>query len=404
MKRYYPLDGVRVIALEQYIAAPYCTMWLADSGAEVVKIERPKTGDPRRNYPPVIEDAQGNKTFGGFVSYNRNKKSLALDVQSQKGKDIYKELVKRADVVVENLKPGTAEKLGLGYEALEKVNPRIIYAAISGFGRLRDFEGIYSERPVFDAVVQGMAGIMDLIGDRDGPPLLGLPGLADLFTGVVTAYEIMLAVFMRERTGEGQFIDASMYDNLVALNERAIMLYSLTGEIASRGKERLQAPMGAFKVKDGYVALITPNEVMWSKFCEALKRMDLIDDPRTATGPARAKNEDFVRPIINEWMAARTKEEVIALLDKHGVPVGVVQNSEDLVKCPHLRARRMLLEVEDPVAGKMLLARSPVRMSKTEEVPGRAAPRLGQHTEELLAELGYDDQSIHALRKEGVIE
>src|SRR4030042_643160 len=161
MNQYFPLEGVRIIALEQYIAGPYCTMWLADNGAEVIKIERPGVGDPRRNYMPVIEDKSGKKAYGGFMEYNRNKKSLALDIQSEKGKEIYKELVRNADVVVENFAPRTADKLGIGYNVLEKINPKIIYAAISGFGRMEEFKGIYSERPAFDMVIQGMGGILD---------------------------------------------------------------------------------------------------------------------------------------------------------------------------------------------------------------------------------------------------
>jgi formyl-CoA transferase len=405
MSLYYPLEGVRIIALEQYITGPYCTMWLADNGAEVIKIERPGVGEPRRNYMPVVEDGSGKKAYGGFMQYNRNKKSFTLDIQSEKGKEIYKELVKRADVLVENFAPKTIEKLGLGYEVLEKINPRIIYAAISGFGRMKEFKGIYSERPAFDAAVQGMGGILDLIGEEDGPPLLGVWGLADLFSGVVTAYEIMLALLMREKTGEGQFIDACMYDNLVALNERALMIYSFTGEVLSRGKEKFQFPAGCYKVKDGsYVAFVTPNDVVWGNFCKAIGREDLIKDPRTSSGPQRAENKEFVNQIINEWMNSKSKEEVLDRLMKNGVPVGPVQTSKDLANCPHLKARKMLLEVDDPVAGKRIFARSPARMSKTKEVPAGTAPLLGEHTESILKDqLRYDEQMIQKLREEKII-
>lgn len=405
MNQYFPLEGVRIIALEQYIAGPYCTMWLADNGAEVIKIERPGVGDPRRNYMPVIEDKSGKKAYGGFMEYNRNKKSLALDIQSEKGKEIYKELVRNADVVVENFAPRTADKLGIGYNVLEKINPKIIYAAISGFGRMEEFKGIYSERPAFDMVIQGMGGILDHIGEEDGPPLKGFFGLADLFTGVVTAYEIMLALFMREKTGEGQFIDGCMYDNLVALNERAVMIYSFTGEVICRGKEKFQSPAGCYKVKDGtYVSFVTPNDVVWGNFCKAIGREDLIKDPRTVTGIERSKSKNFVNEIINDWMNIRTKEEVIDRLMKNGVPIGPVQTSKDLVHCPHLRARKMMLEVDDVVAGKRVFARSPVRMSKAKEAPAIPPPRLGEHSEGILKELlKYSDEQIQELRKEKVI-
>lgn len=405
MKIYYPLEGVKIVALEQYIAAPLCTTWLADCGAEVIKVERPGVGEPRRNYLPVAEDANGNKSYGGFNTYNRNKKSITINIQTEKGKEIYKELVKTADVVVENFAPKTINKLGLGYDVIKEINPRIIYAAISGFGRLEGYTGPYSDWPAFDPVIQAMGGITDQIGEEDKPPLLGFLGLADLFTGVVTAYEIMLALFMRERTGEGQFIDACMYDNLVALNERAVMIHSFTGEILSRGKEKFQAPAGAFKVKDGsYVSFITPNDIVWGKLCEVMERRDLIENPKTATGVARAKNKDFVEPIVREWIGSRDREEVLEKLLKKGIPVGPVQNARDLINCPQLKARKMLLEIDDPAAGKRIYARSPVRMSKTKDAQAVGAPGLGQHTGSILKEmLGYSEEDIKKLYEEKII-
>jgi len=406
MKIGYPLEGIRVLALEQYIAGPDCTMWLADSGAEVIKIERPDTGDPRRNYLPVVEDGKGSKAYGGFKIFNRNKKSFTLNLQSDKGKEIYKELIRHVDVVVENMAPKTVDKLGLGYDVLRGLNPRLIYAAISGFGRLEEFKGIYSERPAFDPVIQAMAGIMDQIGHEGGAPMYGFPGVADALTSIVTGYAIMLALFMRERTGEGQFIDSSMYDSLVALNAMGIMVYSFSGEVLTRGSTlRYQAPAGTYKVKDGgYVALIVANEFMWERFCKAIGREDLRDDPRFQEGSLRVKNRDILEPIVEEWMAARTKDEVIAALLKHGLPVGPVQTTEDLVNCPHLKKRKMLLEIDDPIAGKRVFAKSPFRMTQVKEVPARTAPDLGQHTESILKELlHYDEGRIRELRQEKVI-
>ncbi len=215
----YPLDGVRIIALEQYIAAPYCTMWLADCGAEVIKIERPDGGDPRRNYQPSLKSGSGESVYGGFVTYNRNKKSIALDLQTPEGRQVYLDLIKSADVVVENLKPGSVEKLGLGYADLIKINPKLIYAAISGYGRTKDLDGVYSGLPAFDPVIQAMSGITNLFGEEAAVLLEVSPlALGDLFTGVMAGYQILLALFMRERTGAGQYIDAAMYDSLVALN------------------------------------------------------------------------------------------------------------------------------------------------------------------------------------------
>ena len=402
----YPLEGIRVLALEQYIAGPDCTMWLADNGAEVIKIERPGIGEPRRNYLPVVEDENGNKAYGGFKIYNRNKKSITLNLRSKKGQDIYKELIKHADVVVENLGPKTIEKLGLGYDVLEKINPRLIYAAISGFGRLEDFRGIYSDRPAFDPVIQAMGGILDHIGEENGPPLWGLPGLADLFTSVITGYSIMLALFMREKTGQGQFIDSSMYDCMAALNSMGIMIYSFAGLIVRRGTAgKFQHPMGTFKVKDGdYVALLVANEFIWERFCKAIDRTDLIDNPLTANGFDRVNNKDFLDPIVKDWMEARTSDEVVNALLKEGVPVGPVRNTHDLVNCTHLKARKMLLEINDPIAGKRIFAKSPFRMTKVKDVPAKTAPDLGEHTDAVLKDwLHYDDTALAQLRSDAVI-
>jgi len=406
MKIGYPLEGIRVLALEQYIAGPDCTMWLADSGAEVIKIERPGSGDPRRNYLPAVEDGKGNKAYGGFKIYNRNKKSVTLNIQAERGKEIYKELVRHADVVVENMGPNTVDKLGLGYPVLQRINPRLVYAAISGFGRLQEFDGGYSDRPAFDPVIQAMAGIMDQIGVEGGPPLYGFPGLADAFTSVVTGYAIMLALFMREKTGEGQFIDSSMYDNLVALNAMGIMIHSFSKEVVTRGNIlKYQAPAGTYRVKDGgYVALIVANEFMWERFCRAIGREDLREDPKFADGKKRVTNREMLDTIVKEWMGARTREQVVQTLLKHGVPVGEVQTTEDLVKCPHLKARKMLLEIDDPVAGKRVFAKSPFRMSGTKEPRATTAPGLGEHAESVLKDLlQYGDEKIAELRKEKII-
>lgn len=338
--------------------------------------------------------------------YNRYKKSLTLDLQTDKGRKVYKELIKQTDVVVENLAPKTVDKLGLGYDVLQQINPRLIYAAMSGFGRLEEFKGVYSERPAFDPVIQAMSGITDQIGEEGKPPPYGFPGLADLYASIVTAYSIMLALFMREKTGEGQFIDSSMYDNLVALNAMGIMTYSLKGQVLTRGRTlTFQAPAGVYKVKDGsYVALLVANEPLWPKFCKAIQREDLIENPKTTTGSQRFKNKDFLEPIVQDWMADRTKEQVVDILLKNGIPAGAVQNIEDLMKCPHLKARKMFVEFDDPIAGKRIFAKNPVRMSKAKEVPPMRAPRLGEHTESVLKELlKYDEQEIEGLRKDRIV-
>ena len=400
-----PLSGVRVIALEQYMSAPYCTLLLADAGAEVIKIERPGTGDPRRSIPPYATDAQGRSVAGGFIGYNRNKKSLALNLRAEAGRQIYRDLVKVSDVVVENLRPGSTDKMGLGYEQLKAINPRLIYAAISGFGRLEGYTGPYADRPAFDIVAEAMGGIMNLVGFADKPPSWTIYGMADVYTGQVTAYGVMLALFMRERTGEGQFVDSAMLDNMLSFNERMVTLYSFTGESPERGRLKHLYPRGAFRCQDGYLALNIPDDVQWGRLCEAMGRAELKDDPRTVDGTARATNADLIRPIIEDWLASKTRAQAVALLGEHGVPSGPVYTAEDIFDDPHIAARQMLVTVDDPIAGPRKYARSPLHLSSAPEIPTAPAPQLGEHTRPILQDLlGYDQAEIERLQDQGVIE
>ena len=400
-----PLTGVRVIALEQYMSAPYCTMLLADAGAEVIKVERPGRGDPRRSIPPYATDEQGRRVAGGFIGYNRNKKSMALNLRAEAGRQIYKGLVKVSDVVVENLRPGATDKMGLGYEQLRAINPQLIYAAISGFGRLEGYTGPYAHRPAFDIVAEAMGGIMNLVGFADKPPSWTIYGMADVYTGLVTAYGVMLALFMRDRTGEGQFVDSAMLDNMLAFNERMVTVYSFTGESPERGRLKHLYPRGAFRCQDGYLALNIPDDLQWGRLCEAMGRAELKDDPRTVSGTARATNADFVGPIIEDWLAGKTRAQAVALLEEQGVPSGPVYTAEDIFDDPHIAARNMLVTVDDPVAGPRKYARSPLHLSSAPEIPTVPAPQLGEHTHPILRDvLGYDEAEIEQLLDQGVIE
>lgn len=400
-----PLTGIRVIGFEQYMSAPYCTMLLADAGAEVIKIERPGTGDPRRVIAPFVESEDGQRLGGGFIAYNRNKKSVALNLRTEEGRKIYKELVQVADVVVENMRPGVTTRLGIGYDVLKEINPRLVYAAISGFGQLDDLRGPYTDWPAFDIVVEAMSGIMHLVGYEDRPPQWTIYGLADLYTGMVAAYSIMLALFMRERTGEGQFVDTAMYDSMLALNERMVMLYSLTGEMQPRGRMRYQGPRAAFKAKDGYLAVNIPDNLMWRRLCQAIGREDLADDPRTADGPSRGENSALVRSVVEAWMADKTREEARLLLSEHGVPSGPVHTAEDIFNCPQVEARQMLVDIEDPLFGTYKFARSPMTLSSSPGIEARRPPRLGEHTRPVLRELlGYDDGELDELEAAGITE
>ncbi len=400
-----PLSGIRVLSLGQYISAPYCTLLLADSGAEVIKIERPGLGDPRRAIPPFAEGPDGARVAGGFMAYNRNKQSLALDLRSEKGKEIFRELVSKSDVVVENLRPGVMQKLGLDYVALNALNPRLIYAAISGFGRLPGFEGPYSDRPAFDIVAEAMSGVMDLVGFADKPPSWTIYGLADIISGMATTHGIMLALFARERSGEGQFVDSAMLDNMIALNERMVMLYSLTGEEPQRGSLRHLYPRAAFKCSDGYLALVAPNDLIWQRICRVIGREDLVDDSRSADGAARAANADFLDPIIEGWLASRTRAEAAELLNSSGVPAGPVHTASDVFESPQVAARKMLIDIADPQVGAYQFARTTPTLSSSPEIERQPAPRLGEHTRQILSELlGYETAQIDRLQRDQIIE
>ena len=357
-----PLSGLLVTGIEQYMAGPYCTMLLADAGAEVIKIERPGRGDPRRAMPPFAE-GDGVRKAAGFMAYNRNKKSLALDLGKPEGQEVFRRLAARSDVVVENLRPGAMEKQGLGHGKLRELNPRLVWAVISGFGRLPGHLGPYSDRPAFDIVAEAMSGIMHLVGFEDKPPSWTIYGMADVYTGMVTAYGIMQALFMRERTGQGQLVDSAMFDNMLALNESMVALYSVAGQSPHRGRLAHVYPRGAYKTRDGYIALNVPDNIIWERLCQVIGRPDLAGDERSVSGTARAANAELLQPIIEGWLAGTTRGEAVDALNAAGVPCGPVNTAADVFADPHVEARGMLMEVDDPAVGTFRFARTPPHLS-----------------------------------------
>ena len=292
------------------------------------------------------------------------------------------------------------DKQGLGYAAMKELNPRLVWAMISGFGRMPGFQGPYSDRPAFDIVAEAMSGIMHLVGFEDKPPSWTIYGMADIHSGLVTAYGIMQALFMRERTGQGQLVDSAMFDNMLALNESMIALHSVSGQSPHRGRSRNVWPRGAFETRDGYIALNVPDNIIWKRLCEAMGRDDLIDDERSNTAGARADNSAILTPIIEGWLASLTREEAVATLNAKGVPTGPVNTAEDIFADPHVAARGMLMEV-----GSHRFARTVPHLSAAPDLPAAPAPDLGQHTRPVLEDvLGYSPAEVDGLIAEGVVE
>jgi len=392
-----------VVGFEQQIAGPYCTMILADQGAEVIKIERPGKGDPAREMAPIKTNEQGQKNSGYYLRFNRNKKSITLDMTKPEGQGVYKDLVKTADVVVENFKPGLADRLGIGYEALKPLNPGLVYTSVSGFGTDPRYQGPYSDRPAYDIISQAMGGLMETCGqDPTGPPTWLGVSLGDSISGLWAAFATMLALFQRSVTGQGQYVDIAMVDAMVALAERSVLAYSLTGQSITRGIERFIAPWGPFKCTDGYVALICAIEADWGKFCQAIGHPELLDRADIQSGPGRCEHRDQWQPTADAWFAERTKAQATEDLLAAGLPVGPVQNASDLFGDPHLQARQMLPAIEDPIVGPYQMAGPVPRLSGSEPCIG-PAPTLGQHTECVLRSIGYGPEKIAALRQAEVI-
>ena len=392
-----PLQGIRVLDLGHVLAMPTCTMQLADLGAEVIKIERPGKGDDTREFGPFIN---GESAY--FISINRNKKSMTLDLKKEKGKRIFKELVKVSDVVAENYRPNTMQKLGLYYETLKEINPRIIYASISGFGH----KSIYQERPGYDIIAQATGGIMHITGQPDEPPTRVGSSIGDIFSGCYATICILAALRVRDKTGIGQQIDISMMDAVVSVLENAIVRYTAANEIPMRIGSRHPsiAPFDVFKAKDGWVTIAVGNDSLWERFCHAIGKESLIFDDCFCTNDLRSLNYDQLKPIITEWSKRITIKEILNILEKAGVPVGEVNTVDKILEDPNIKLREMIIELQHPRAGAVKIANTPLRLSETPAKIETASPLLGQHTDELLNNLlGYTQEKISELRASEII-
>ena len=394
------LDGVKVLGIEQQVAGPTATMMLADMGAEIIKIERPGMGDTGREMAPILKNDETGKTQSGyFARWNRNKKSLTLDMSSPEGQKVLWDLIEKVDIVIDNIKPGLMEKLGFTWEKVREKNPKLVYVAISGFGRSKKYEGPYSKRLAFDIIAQAMSGQMYTCGnDPNGAPTwLGF-ALGDSGTGVYAAYAAMLGYVNVLKTGKGEYFDLAMYDCMIALAERSHNIYGFTGKVTNRGPDKLIAPWGPFACKDGHIALIVTTESMWKKFLTAIGHLELLENPDIQSGPGRAAHmETLIRPIINDWLKDKTKVEACETFMAAGLPFGPIQNAEEVAHCPHIAKRDLLIEVPDPIVGKLKMVGSPIKMIDHEPVYG-PLPNLGADTDAILKDLGYSDERIKELR------
>ena len=401
-----PLAGVKVLDLTHVLAGPFCTLTLAQLGADIIKIEQPGGGDSARVHGPWREDEYGRRASAEIINLGRNKRSVAIDLKQDRGRELLLELVEESDVLVENFRPEVMGRLRLDYPVISERNPGIIYAAISGFGHDETLPSPYRDRPAFNPIAQGMSGLAYLNGDRDRAPVLSSAAIGDFIPGLYAALGICAALREHERTGSGTFLDVAMYDSLIPLNARAILLYSLTGEVQERGAgSRYSTIMGKFKVSDGYVVITVRGDPMWKSFCEAVGHLELLDDPILNKNGMRGEYyESMILPLLEEWGATQTKSSACELLLAAGVSAGPINNTRDLFEDEHVRARHMLREVGDMTGGTATVPGMPIKFKGVEDGPEREADWVGDSGREVLSEvLRYDATTLDELESLGVI-
>jgi CoA:oxalate CoA-transferase len=396
------LQGIRVVDLSHVLAAPTTTMILADLGAEVIHIEPPQ-GDDARDYGPYIGGVDKNRS-AYFISLNRNKKSMVLNLKSVKGKKILTDLIKVSDVIIENYRPNTMKSLGFSWEDIHRLNPRIIYASISGFGR--DTLPQYANRPAYDVVAQAYSGLMSITGPEGGPPCRVGSSIGDIMAGHQAAIGILTALFYRQKTGVGQYFDGSMVDGLFAVLENAVVRYMIEKKIPEPlgTAHPTITPFQALQAQDGWIIVPIGSDKLWLQFCDILGRPDMARDPRFANNELRAQNRKELIQCLDNEMRKKPCAEWIEIFEKNEIPYSLVNNMQQICEDPHIQHRNMLAEVDQPGIGKMKIVGSPLRLSETPGEVYAPAPLLGEHTEEILRDrLKLSAAEILDLRKEGVI-
>jgi CoA:oxalate CoA-transferase len=390
-----PLANIKILDLTRFVAGPFCTQLLADMGAEVIKIESADRGDETRHQGAAVN---GESWY--FVGLNRNKKSLTLDLKSKEGKEIFRRLAEDADVVVENFRPGVMRNFGFDYENLSKINPRIIYCGISGFGK----DGPYAQRPAFDFIAQGLSGFMSITGFPNREPVrTGIP-ISDSIAGLYAAFGILVAWIARQTTGRGQEVQTSLVDATVSLLSYLSAEYFALGKVPQRfGNDHpVLCPYGTFQAADGYINIAPSGEHMWERLAHSLGLEDLAQDPRFKTNALRLENRQELHRRVNEITSRKTMAEWIEFLNQQGVPCGPINNLAQALEDPQIRHQKMVLDVEQP-AGKVRVLGFPVKMTETPAAIQRPSPQLGEHTGEILANLGFSRDQIQEFKKRGAI-
>ena len=392
-----PLKGLKVIDLTQVLSGPFSTMWLATMGAEVIKIENPKSPDVTRNYAPFQ-----NGVSAYFPTVNQNKKCITLNLKAPEGKELLKSLIKDADVLIENYRPGVMDRLGVGYEVLRAINPRLIYASISGYGTY----GPYKDRPGYDVIAQGMSGLMHLTGQADAPPTRVGSSIGDTVAGMNAVIAILAAVYSREQTGKGQMVETSLVDGLISLSTQDYIRYFVGGEVACRMGNiyKSWAPYGTYQAADGYYNLGVGTDGHFRLFAQAIGQPELADDPRFLGHPERVANRAELDAIINAWAADKTAAQICDIMVEFGVPASPVNTIVEVSQDPHIAgAREMFPTLEQDVLGAMQVTNIPVRFADSGLVPPNSASVLGGDNEEVFASLGKTPEEIKALKEQGVI-
>ncbi len=391
-----PLDGIRVIDFSRVLAGPLCSALLGDLGAEVIKIE-PPSGDDYRAIGPFSAGESGL-----FSAMNRNKQSVVIDLKRDEGRTLAQALCAKADVVVENFRPGVAERLGIGYKQLAACNPALVYASVSGFGQT----GPDSHRPAYDIILQAMCGLMDATGSPDGAPTLVGDSISDVVSGIFASWGVLAALLARERTGKGTHVDVAMFDATLSLTAGLVARYATTGIAPQRVGNRhpTSAPFGAYRAKDGHFVVAVLNNRLFERFAHAIGQPALIDDARFADDATRSENEAALRACIESWSGILSVEAVNALLSEAGIPVAPIQNIGEALESEQARERGLLSEAPGSNGGTVRLPRQPVQFSAWPGTRTTRAPRLGEHTLAVLQQqLGVDAARVAALRAAGVV-